>query len=51
MTEQFRDAPIFDADQHMYETAAALKKFLPEKYSSLPLNPPSTASAKTKACW
>jgi len=32
MTEQFRDAPIFDADQHMYETAAALTKFLPEKY-------------------
>ena len=33
MTEQFRDAPIFDADQHMYETADALIKFLPEKYS------------------
>jgi predicted TIM-barrel fold metal-dependent hydrolase len=33
MTEQFRDAPIFDADQHMYETADALTKFLPEKYS------------------
>jgi hypothetical protein len=32
MTEQFRDAPIFDADQHMYETADALTKFLPEKY-------------------
>jgi hypothetical protein len=28
----FRDAPIFDADQHMYETAEALTKFLPEKY-------------------
>ncbi len=33
MTEQFRDAPIFDADQHMYETGDALTKFLPEKYS------------------
>ncbi|MBX9919999.1 MAG: amidohydrolase [Mycolicibacterium frederiksbergense] len=33
MTEQFRDAPIFDADQHMYETADALTRFLPEKYS------------------
>ncbi len=33
MTEQFGDAPIFDADQHMYETGDALTKFLPEKYS------------------
>jgi predicted TIM-barrel fold metal-dependent hydrolase len=33
MTEQFRDAPIFDADQHMYETGDALTKFLPEQYS------------------
>lgn len=32
MTEQFTDAPIFDADQHMYETAEALTKFLPERY-------------------
>ena len=32
MTEQFRDAPIFDADQHMYETADALIKYLPERY-------------------
>ena len=32
-TEQFRDAPIFDADQHMYETADSLTKHLPEKYS------------------
>lgn len=32
MTEQFRDAPIFDADQHMYETVDALTKFLPERY-------------------
>jgi hypothetical protein len=32
MTESFRDAPIFDADQHMYETAEALTKFLPERY-------------------
>lgn len=32
MTEQFRQAPIFDADQHMYETAEALVKFLPDRY-------------------
>ena len=32
MTEQFRDAPVFDADQHMYETGDALIKYLPEKY-------------------
>ena len=25
-------APIFDADQHMYETADALTKYLPEQY-------------------
>jgi predicted TIM-barrel fold metal-dependent hydrolase len=30
---QFKDAPIFDADQHMYETPESLTKFLPEKYS------------------
>src|SRR5699024_8065754 len=30
---QFREAPIFDADQHMYETPEALTKYLPEKYS------------------
>jgi predicted TIM-barrel fold metal-dependent hydrolase len=30
---QFRDVPIFDADQHMYETADALTKHLPEKYA------------------
>jgi len=30
---QFTDAPIFDADQHMYETPDALTKYLPEKYS------------------
>jgi len=28
----FTEAPIFDADQHMYETAEALTKFLPEKF-------------------
>lgn len=32
MTELFKDAPIFDADQHMYETPEALTKFLPDKY-------------------
>ena len=32
MTDQFRDVPIFDADQHMYETADALVEHLPEKY-------------------
>ncbi|GGL13823.1 amidohydrolase family protein [Nocardia jinanensis] len=31
---QFTDAPIFDADQHMYETPDALTKYLPEKYKS-----------------
>jgi hypothetical protein len=30
---QFTDAPIFDADQHMYETPDSLTKYLPEKYS------------------
>jgi predicted TIM-barrel fold metal-dependent hydrolase len=29
---QFTDAPIFDADQHMYETTDALTKYLPEEY-------------------
>jgi predicted TIM-barrel fold metal-dependent hydrolase len=29
---QFVDAPIFDADQHMYETPDALTKYLPEKF-------------------
>ena len=31
-TPQFRDAPMFDADQHMYETGDALTKYLPEQY-------------------
>ena len=30
---QFTQAPIFDADQHMYETPESLTKYLPEKYS------------------
>jgi hypothetical protein len=29
---QFTGAPIFDADQHMYETADALVKHLPKRY-------------------
>ena len=29
---QFRDVPIFDADQHMYETPEALTRYLPERY-------------------
>jgi predicted TIM-barrel fold metal-dependent hydrolase len=29
---QFNDAPIFDADQHMYETPEALTKHLPDRY-------------------
>ena len=33
MTTQFTEAPIFDADQHMYETPDSLTKYLPEKYS------------------
>ncbi|AXI76169.1 amidohydrolase family protein [Peterkaempfera bronchialis] len=32
MAAQFTDAPIFDADSHMYETPDALKRHLPEKY-------------------
>lgn len=32
-TTQFTGAPIFDADQHMYETADALTRYLPHKYS------------------
>ena len=31
-TPQFRDAPVFDADQHMYETGDALVKYLPASY-------------------
>lgn len=31
---QFKDAPIFDADTHMYETPDALTRYLPEKYKS-----------------
>ena len=30
--EQLRDVPIFDADQHMYETPEALTRYLPERY-------------------
>lgn len=29
---EFVEVPIFDADQHMYETADALTKYLPKKY-------------------
>ena len=29
---QFRDAPVFDADQHMYETAEALTRYLPDRF-------------------
>ncbi|BBX05962.1 amidohydrolase family protein [Mycolicibacterium aichiense] len=29
---QRRDVPIFDADQHMYETPEALTRYLPERY-------------------
>jgi predicted TIM-barrel fold metal-dependent hydrolase len=29
---EIHEVPIFDADQHMYETADALTKYLPEKY-------------------
>ena len=33
MTEShLNEAPIFDADTHMYETPEALTKYLPEKY-------------------
>jgi hypothetical protein len=30
---RFAEAPIFDADQDMYETSESLTKYLPEKYS------------------
>jgi hypothetical protein len=30
---QFMGAPIFDADQHMYEMAESLTNYLPEKYT------------------
>ncbi|EUA51472.1 amidohydrolase family domain protein [Mycobacterium xenopi 3993] len=29
---QFTEAPIFDADQHMYETPEALTKYLPDRF-------------------
>jgi predicted TIM-barrel fold metal-dependent hydrolase len=29
---QFTEAPIFDADQHMYETTESLTKYLPDQY-------------------
>jgi len=29
------DVPVFDADNHMYETREALTKYLPEKYKNL----------------
>ncbi|MDT7547755.1 MAG: hypothetical protein QOE84_149 [Actinomycetota bacterium] len=31
---QFDDVQIFDADQHMYETADAVTKYLPDQYKS-----------------
>jgi len=30
--QQFTDAPIFDADQHMYETPDSITKHLPERF-------------------
>ncbi|MGO8873041.1 MAG: amidohydrolase family protein [Acidimicrobiales bacterium] len=33
MPSRILDFPVFDADNHMYETREALTKFLPEKYS------------------
>ena len=29
---QFKDAPIFDADQHMYENPDALTRYLPKEF-------------------
>ncbi|MEY2424562.1 MAG: hypothetical protein QOI61_134, partial [Actinomycetota bacterium] len=29
------DFPVFDVDNHMYETTDALTKYLPEKYAGL----------------
>ena len=33
MPSRTLDYPVFDADNHMYETKEALTKFLPEKYA------------------
>ena len=32
MVEQCTEAPIFDANQHMYETPESLTRYLPEKF-------------------
>jgi predicted TIM-barrel fold metal-dependent hydrolase len=34
MTQATLDIPVFDADNHLYETREALTKFLPERYRS-----------------
>jgi hypothetical protein len=33
MPSRILDIPVFDADNHMYETREALAKFLPERYA------------------
>jgi predicted TIM-barrel fold metal-dependent hydrolase len=40
---RFAETPIFDADQHMYETSALLTKYLPEKYSRACSSPKSAS--------
>src|SRR5271156_6778382 len=34
LSSHFEEAPIFDADQHMYEMPDALTRYLPERYRS-----------------
>ena len=35
MTNNAVDFPVFDADNHMYETTDAFTKFLPKQYEGL----------------
>ena len=35
MPSRILDFPVFDADNHMYETTEAFTKFLPDKYAGL----------------
>ena len=35
MPKPIIDFPVFDADNHMYETTDAFTKFLPPRYSGL----------------
>ena len=35
MVKRALDFPVFDADNHMYETTDAFTKFLPDEYAGL----------------